>query len=82
MSQITEKIKWAMSLRDPQFEALTFFDNISDKIDYRISSKEEVEKIASENCLHEDAASPVIWLNSRDNYHQQEKNYQYAARAK
>lgn len=50
MSQITEKIKWAMSLRDPQFEALTFFDNISDKIDYRISTKEEAEKIASENC--------------------------------
>ena len=50
MSQITEKIKWAMSLRDPQYEALTFFDNISEKIDYRISSKEEAEKIASENC--------------------------------
>ena len=47
MSQITEKIKWAMSLRDPQYEALTFFDNISEKIDYRISSKEEAEKIAS-----------------------------------
>lgn len=50
MSQITEKIKWAMSLRDPQFEALTFFDAISENVDYRICSKEEAEKAASENC--------------------------------
>ena len=50
MSQIIEKIKWAMSLRDPQFEALTYFDAISEKIDYRISTKEEAEIAASENC--------------------------------
>ena len=50
MSQIIEKIKWAMSLRDPQFEALNYFDAISEKIDYRICSKEEAEKAASENC--------------------------------
>lgn len=50
MSQIIEKIKWAMSLRDPQFEALSYFDSISEKIDYRMCSKEEAEKAASENC--------------------------------
>lgn len=50
MSQITEKIKWAMSLRDPQVEALKYFDNISEKIDYRVSTKEEAESIASDNC--------------------------------
>ena len=50
MSQIIEKIKWAMSLRDPQFEALAYFDSISEKIDYRMCSKEEAEKAASENC--------------------------------
>lgn len=50
MSRITEKIRWAMSLRAPQFEALTYFDAISEKIDYRISTKEEAEKAASENC--------------------------------
>lgn len=50
MSQMIEKIKWAMSLRDPQFEALTFFDAISENVDYRICSKEEAEKAASENC--------------------------------
>lgn len=45
-----DKIKWAMSLRDPQYEALQFFDAISSKIEYRTSSKAEAEKIASENC--------------------------------
>ena len=29
-----DKIKWAMSLRDPQYEALKCFDNISSKIEY------------------------------------------------
>ena len=45
-----DKIKWAMSLRDPQYEALQYFDAISSKIEYRTSSKAEAEEIASENC--------------------------------
>ena len=45
-----EKIKWAMSLRDPQYEALKCFDDISSKLEYKIASKAEAEKIASENC--------------------------------
>ena len=45
-----DKIKWAMSLRDPQYEALKYFDAISSKIEYRTSTKAEAEKIASENC--------------------------------
>lgn len=45
-----DKIKWAMSLRDPQYEALKYFDAISSKIEYRTISKSEAEKIASENC--------------------------------
>lgn len=45
-----DKIKWAMSLRDPQYEALQYFDEISSKIEYRTSSKADAEKIASENC--------------------------------
>ena len=45
-----DKIKWAMSLRDPQYEALTCFDNISSKIEYKTASKSEAEKVASENC--------------------------------
>lgn len=45
-----DKIKWAMSLRDPQYEALQYFDAISFKIEYRTSSKAEAEEIASENC--------------------------------
>ena len=44
-----DKIKWAMSLRDPQYEALQYFDAISSKIEYRTSSKAEAEEIASEN---------------------------------
>lgn len=45
-----DKIKWAMSLRDPQYEALKYFDAISSKVEYRTSTKAEAEKIASENC--------------------------------
>ena len=45
-----DKIKWAMSLRNPQYEALKYFDAISSKIEYRTSSKIDAEKIASENC--------------------------------
>lgn len=45
-----DKIKWAMSLRDPQYEALKCFDNISSKIEYKTASKSEAEKVASENC--------------------------------
>lgn len=45
-----DKIKWAMSLRDPQYEALKYFDAISSKMDYRTVPKAEAEKIASENC--------------------------------
>ena len=45
-----DKIKLAMSLRDPQYEALKCFDNISSKIEYKTASKSEAEKVASENC--------------------------------
>ena len=45
-----DKIKWAMSLRDPQYEALQYFDAISSKIEYRTASKANAEKMASENC--------------------------------
>lgn len=45
-----DKIKWSMSLRDPQYEALKYFDAISSRMDYRTVSKTEAEKIASENC--------------------------------
>lgn len=45
-----DKIKWAMSLREPQYEALQYFDTISSKVEYRTTSKSEAEKIASENC--------------------------------
>ena len=44
------KIKWAMSLRDPQYEALKCFDDISSKLEYKTASKADAEKIASENC--------------------------------
>lgn len=45
-----DKIKWAMSLRDPQYDALKYFDAISSKMEYRTVTKSEAEKIASENC--------------------------------
>jgi type III restriction enzyme len=39
-----------MSLREPQYEALKYFDAISEKLEYRTCTKQESEKIASEKC--------------------------------
>jgi type III restriction enzyme len=47
---IVNKINWAMSLREPQLEALTYFDAISSKLEYKTCTKEEAEQVASENC--------------------------------
>ena len=47
---IIRKINWAMSLREPQFEALQYFDAISSNVDYKTTSKENAEKVATENC--------------------------------
>lgn len=47
---IMNKIKWSMSLRDPQTEALQFFDAISSNIDYKNCTKEEAEDMASVKC--------------------------------
>lgn len=47
---IVDKLNWAMSLREPQFEALKTLDNICSKIDYKTYSKEQAEEIATENC--------------------------------
>lgn len=47
---IVDKLNWAMSLREPQFEALKILDNICSKIDYKTYSKEQAEEIATENC--------------------------------
>ena len=45
-----DKIKWAMSLRDPQYEALKYFDAISSRVEYKTIDKENAEKVASEYC--------------------------------
>ncbi|WP_027406887.1 DEAD/DEAH box helicase [Anaerovibrio sp. RM50] len=45
-----EKIKWAMSLREPQYKALKCFDDISSKLEYKTTSKVDAENIAAENC--------------------------------
>ena len=47
---IIDKLNWAMSLREPQYEALKTLDNICSKIDYKTYSKEQAEEIATENC--------------------------------
>ncbi|TWH59341.1 type III restriction enzyme [Desulfitobacterium sp. LBE] len=47
---IVSKINWAMSLREPQLEALTYLDAISSRLEYKTCTKEEAEKIAKENC--------------------------------
>ena len=50
MSEIVNKIKYAMSLRTPQEEALSYLDAISSHCDYRKDNKETVEAAASEYC--------------------------------
>ena len=50
MSEIVNKIKYAMSLRTPQEEALSYLDAISTHCDYKKDSKVVVEAAATEYC--------------------------------
>ena len=50
MSEIVSKIKYAMSLRTPQEEALSYLDAISSHCDYKKDSKDVIEAAASEYC--------------------------------
>ena len=50
MSEIVNKIKYAMSLRTPQEEALSYLDANSSHCDYKKDSKDVVETAASEYC--------------------------------
>lgn len=50
MSDIVNKIGYAMSLRAPQKEALEYFDAISSHCDYQNDSKATIETEASEYC--------------------------------
>lgn len=45
-----DKINWAMSLREPQYDALRCFANISEQLEYRTAKKEEAEQTASMQC--------------------------------
>lgn len=50
MNDSVKKISLAMSFRDPQEEALDFFDAIALNSDFKKQTKDELEKIASDNC--------------------------------
>ena len=50
MSDIVNEIGYAMSLRAPQKEALSYLDAISSHCDYQKNSKAEIETMASEYC--------------------------------
>lgn len=45
-----DKINWAMSLREPQCDALCCFAHISGQLEYKTSTKAEAEQIASMQC--------------------------------
>lgn len=47
-----DKINWAMSLREPQYDALCCFAHISEKMDYKTSTKAEAEQTASVLCQY------------------------------
>ena len=48
MADMVNKIGYAMSLRDPQKEALSYLDAVSENCDYQKQSKSEIEAIATE----------------------------------
>ena len=50
MADIVKRIGYAMSLRDPQREALGYLDAISTHCDYQRDSKAAVEAVATEHC--------------------------------
>lgn len=50
MADMANKIGYAMSLRDPQKEALSYLAAISENCDYKMQSKGEIEAIATEHC--------------------------------
>lgn len=50
MSETVKRIKYAMSLRTPQEEALSYLDAISTHCDYKKDSKDIVEAVASGYC--------------------------------
>lgn len=50
MSETVIKIKYAMSLRTPQEEALSYLDAISTHCDYKKDSKDTIEAAATEYC--------------------------------
>jgi len=47
---ILNEINYAMSLREPQAEALSYLDKISRNCDYKVNTKEAIEQVATENC--------------------------------
>jgi len=50
MSELVKKINYAMSLRTPQMEALSYLDAITQNCDYQKDSLEDILKVATENC--------------------------------
>ena len=50
MADIVTKIGYAMSLRNPQQEALSYLDAISTHCDYKKDSKTAIEAVATEYC--------------------------------
>ncbi|MDE7354916.1 MAG: DEAD/DEAH box helicase family protein [Acetatifactor sp.] len=45
-----DRINWAMSLREPQSDALCCFAHISEQLEYKVATKAEAEQIASVQC--------------------------------
>lgn len=50
MDNIVNQIGYAMSLREPQKEALQYFDAVSSNCDYKRNTLDEIEAIATANC--------------------------------
>lgn len=50
MDNIVNQIGYAMSLREPQKEALQYLDAISSSCDYKHNTLDEIEAIATANC--------------------------------
>lgn len=60
MAETVNKIKYAMSLRTPQEEALSCLDAITSHCDYKKDNKETVETMAAEYCENQRKVNSVF----------------------
>ena len=75
MADIITKIGYAMSLRKPQQEALSYLDAISTHCDYKKDSKAAIEAAATEYCEKHQKRRGIVTSSFWHQEIQSMKNY-------